>query len=82
MTPDQSKYFDDMETLFASDGWKNLSEDLQMRQQQEKEDAFTKRPNLADMQAAFGRNQVYEYLLSLESTLSEVKRQLREEVYE
>lgn len=82
MTPDQSKYFDDMEFLFGSQGWKNLIEDIQIRQKQEKDNLLTAKQTTDSMLIAFGRNNVYDYLLSLEPTLQEVKRQLQEGIYE
>jgi hypothetical protein len=82
VTPDQSKYFDDMEFMFGSQGWKNLIEDLQARQAQEKENLLISKATADAITQAFGRNEVYQYILSLESTLSEVKRQLVEGVYE
>lgn len=78
MTPENAKYFDDMEFLFGQQGWKNFIEDVQLRQKQERDTLLANKPNLNDMQIAFGHNQVYEYILSLEPTLAEVKRQLLE----
>lgn len=82
MTPEQSKYFDDMDVLFGSQGWKNLIEDIQMRQTQEKENLLNSKQTHSDIQTMYGRNEVYTYILSLESVLEEVKRQLKEQVYE
>lgn len=79
MTPEQSKYFDDMEFLFGSQGWRNVIEDITIRQSQEKENVLTNRQTRDDMLVMFGHNEIYNYLLSLEATLAEVKRQLSDE---
>lgn len=79
MTPEQLKYFDEMEFIFGQPGWKNVLEDIRLRQEHEKEVALSTRMTSGDMLIAFGRNEVYQYLLSLETTLSEVKRQLTED---
>lgn len=82
MTPEQSKYFDDMERLFGSAGWKLLIEDLQLRQTQDKDNLLNVKQTASDIQVLYGRNEAYSYILSLESTLEEVKRQLMEGTYE
>lgn len=79
MTPEHLKYFDDMEFLFGQPGWKNILEDIRLRQEHEKEIALNTRTTSGDLSIAFGRNEVYQYILSLEATLAEVKRQLSEE---
>lgn len=79
MTPEQSKYFDDMAFLFGQQGWKNLIEDIQIRQTQEKENLLTKVHAQNDLAVLLGRNSVYEYILSLETVLTEIKRQLNEQ---
>jgi hypothetical protein len=68
-----------MEFLFGQTGWKSFIEDIELRMKQEKDDAITRRPNQNDLQVAHGRSLVYEYILSLEPTLAEVKRQLASE---
>lgn len=82
MTPEQSKYFDDMEFTFGTQGWKNFIEDVQLRLEQEKSNLLTSRQTASDIQTLYGRNEVYSYILSLESVLEEVKRQLQEAEYE
>jgi hypothetical protein len=82
MTPEQSKYFDDMEFTFGTQGWKNFIEDVQIRQEQEKSNLLNSRQTASDIQSMYGRNEVYSYILSLESVLEEVKRQLQEAEYE
>lgn len=79
MTPENQKYFDDMEFLFGQVGWKNILEDIQLRQEREKENALSNRMTAGDLAVSFGRNEVYQYILSLEATLAEVKRQLSED---
>lgn len=79
MTPENQKYFDDMEFLFGQVGWKNIIEDIQLRQEREKENALSNRMTAGDLAVSFGRNEVYQYILSLEATLAEVKRQLSED---
>lgn len=78
MTPEHVKYFDEMEFLFGQAGWKSLMEDIQLRQNQEKDDVVNTKMTSADLTRMSGRNEVYTYLLSLEATLAEVKRQLME----
>ncbi len=82
MTPEQSKYFDDMEFTFGTQGWKNFIEDVQLRLEQEKSNLLTSKQTASDIQTLYGRNEVYSYILSLESVLEEVKRQLQESEYE
>ena len=82
MTPEQSKYFDEMEFTFGTQGWKNLIEDIQLRQTQDKDNLLNSKQTASDIQTLYGRNEVYSYVLSLESTLEEVKRQLKEGTYE
>ncbi len=82
MTPEQSKYFDDMEFTFGTQGWKNFIEDVQLRLEQEKSNLLTSKQTASDIQTLYGRNEVYSYILSLESVLEEVKRQLQEAEYE
>lgn len=82
MTPEQEKYFDDMEFLFGQQGWKNFIEDITMRQTQEKDNLLNSKQTHSDIQTMYGRNEVYTYITSLESVLKEVKRQLQEQVYE
>lgn len=82
MTPEQQKYFDDMEFLFGQIGWKNFIEDIQLRQDQEKSNLLSSKQTASDIQTLYGRNEVYSYILSLESVLKEVKRQLQEAEYE
>ncbi len=79
MTPENQKYFDEMEFLFGQVGWKNILEDIQLRQEREKENALSNRMTAGDLAVSFGRNEVYQYILSLEATLAEVKRQLSED---
>lgn len=79
MTPENQKYFDEMEFLFGQVGWKNIIEDIQLRQEREKENALSNRMTAGDLAVSFGRNEVYQYILSLEATLAEVKRQLSED---
>lgn len=79
MTPENQKYFDDMEFLFGQVGWKNILEDIQLRQEREKENALSNRMTAGDLAVSFGRNEVYQYILSLEATLAEVKRQVSED---
>lgn len=79
MTPEQLKYFDEMEFLFGQPGWKNIVEDVRLRQEHEKEVALTSKQTSGDLAISFGRNEVYQYILSLEDTLAEVKRQLSED---
>lgn len=76
MTPEQQKYIDEMEFLFGQQGWKNLVEDIQIRQKQERDNLLSAKTTAHDVTVAFGRNEVYQYLLSLEPTLQEVKRML------
>jgi len=76
MTPEQSKYFDDMEFMFGQQGWKNVTEDIKIRQEQEKANLLTSKVSSGDISVLLGRNEVYTYLLSLETTLAEVKREL------
>ena len=78
MTPEQVKYFDDMEFMFGRPGWKHLIEDIKIRQTQDKDNLLTSKHTASDVQTMYGRNEVYSYLLSLESVLEEVKRQLQE----
>jgi capsule polysaccharide export protein KpsC/LpsZ len=80
LTPETIKYFDDMERLFGSQGWKNFVEDITLRQQQEKSDLLRAKQTVDSMTIAFGRNEVYQYILSLEDTLNEVKKQLTGQV--
>lgn len=82
MTPEQQKYFDDMEFLFGQPGWKNFIEDIQIRRDQEKENLLNSKQTASDIQTLYGRNEVYAYILGLEDVLQEVKRQLQEEEYE
>ena len=82
MTPEQQKYFDQMEYLFGQDGWKSFIEDIQIRQTQDKDNLLNSKQTASDIQTMYGRNEVYSYILSLEDTLKEVKRQLQEGVYE
>ena len=82
MTPDQQKYFDTMEFLFGQDGWKSFIEDVEMRQTQDKDNLLNSKQTYSDIQITYGRNEVYSYILNLESTLREVKRQLQEGTYE
>lgn len=82
MTPEQSKYFDEMELVFGLPGWKNFIEDVQIRQNQDKDNLLNSRQTASDIQTLYGRNEAYSYILSLESTLAEVKRQLQEGTYE
>lgn len=82
MTPEQTKYFDEMEFLFGLPGWKNVIEDIQIRQTQDKDNLLNSKQTASDIQTLYGRNEVYSYILSLEDTLKEVKRQLQEGTYE
>ena len=82
MTPEQNKYFDDMELLFGLPGWKLFVEDIQIRQTQDKDNLLNSKQTASDIQTLYGRNEVYSYVLSLERTLAEVKRQLQEGAYE
>lgn len=82
MTPEQTKYFDEMELLFGLPGWKNVIEDIQIRQTQDKDNLLNSKQTASDIQTLYGRNEVYSYILSLEDTLKEVKRQLQEGTYE
>lgn len=82
MTPEQQKYFDDMEFLFGQQGWKNVMEDIKIRQTQEKDNLLNAKQTASDIQTLYGRNEVYSYILGLEDVLKEVKRQLQEGEYE
>lgn len=82
MSPEQSKYFDEMDVLFGSQGWKNFIEDIQMRQTSERDNLLNSKQTSADIQASFNRNEVYSYILGLEQVLDEVKKQLVEAEYE
>ncbi len=79
MTPEQSKYFDEMEFTFGTQGWKNFIEDIGLRQTSEKDNLLNSKQTAADIQATFNRNEVYSYIMSLEKVLEEVKNQLREQ---
>jgi hypothetical protein len=82
VTPEQIKYFDEMELMFGLPGWKHFIEDIQMRQTQDKENLLNSKQTASDIQTMYGRNEVYAYALSLESVLEEVKRQLQEVEHE
>lgn len=82
MTPEQSKYFDEMEELFATQGWKNLIEDVSLRQSQERDNLFAARRTREDHLISYGREEVYNYLKTMESLLDEVKRRIQEAVDE
>jgi hypothetical protein len=82
LTPDQIKYFDDMERLFGSQGWKNFVEDIDIRQKQEREDLLQPRQTTDGITQAYGRSEVYRYILTLQTTLADVKAQLEGAEYE
>lgn len=76
---DQNKLIDKYERLFAEDGWKELVEDLKERQRQLKEilivdTSATERT----LFIAQGQNSVYEYVITLESTIEAVKKNQQE----
>lgn len=78
MTPEQSKYFDDMEWLFLQPGWKTFIDDLTANQEALRACVLNVE-NEKDLFRAQGRNDVFNQVIGFEDTIEQLKTSLKDE---
>lgn len=77
---DQTKLIDMYERLFAESGWKELIEDCSQKREQVKETLVSNsRMTEKELFVAQGQVSVWDYIISLERTIEQVKAQAASE---
>jgi len=75
LTPDEQKYYDDLDEMFATEGWKNLIEDCTKEIYQLQADAL-EAGSWDEVCRLRGRAEQLAYLVNLEAVTETMKQQL------
>jgi hypothetical protein len=77
LTPDQAQYFDDMNEMFMTPGWKTFIEDMQLR----RDDLIKASLRFASHESfliAKGRMQTFDTVLEFEQMADSLKKSIEE----
>lgn len=75
LSPEQSKLFEDFNFMFGTDGWKLLIEDIKLKQDDIPDTLLSNKMTTEDLSFIKGRNDVYTYLLGLQSLMEQFRKQ-------
>lgn len=82
LSPEQSKVFDAYDRMFATDGWRELVSEIKQNQDALKHIILAPESTRDTLWFCKGRNDVYKFLLGLQSLMEQARKAAEEPDYE